>query len=224
MNLILTSDFPSSRTEAVVARIQACDAQARIAWIAPQASSRLLHWPRARLQFRACGFRNLEFVDAGVSRAEQRDLVGRFDAIYVSGGIPMLYRQRLAESGLGDQIRAFAATGRLIIAASGGMMQLTANVSLFRLLTVPLERVLAERAWFEALGLVDFEVLPHLNRHDQSLVDTVTRYAASIGREVIALDDGAAIVYDGTGVPTCFGRVVRHGREGGSDWISQQAP
>lgn len=211
MNLILTSDFPSSLNADLVARLPAWGRGARVAWIAPAPSSRLIHFPRARWRFRSIGIRNLEFVDAGAPGPEQGELTN-FDAIYLSGGDPIRFRRRLADSGLGDQIREFAGTGRPVIAASGGAMQLTGNVSLYRLLSVPLARVVSERDSFQALGLAEFEILPHLNRHDHRFLDLVSRYSAAVDPDVIALEDGAAILCSGTAVPQCIGRAVCYRR------------
>jgi peptidase E len=210
VDLILTSDFPSSLSPEVIARLHACGARARVASIAPGASSRLVHLPLARRRFRSCGVIHLEFVDAGAPRPELHDLAERFDAIYLSGGNPLLFRQRLEDSGLGEQVRAFAATDRPVIAASGGAMQLTPNVSLYRLLSASPERVLSERASFDALGLTSFEILPHLNRHDSSFLDLVARYSERLDRDVIALADGAAVVCRDGRVSQCIGRVVRY--------------
>ena len=76
-------------------------------------------------------------------------------------------------------------------------MQLTANLSVYRLLSVPLERVVSEHASFGALRLADLEILPHLDRHEPSFVELVRRYSAAIGHDVVGLADGAAVVCDG---------------------------
>lgn len=212
MTVILTSDFPASPNAEVVTRLQACGAKARVAWIAPSPASRLTHFPLARWRFRSFGITNLEFVDAGAPPPEQQDPAGRFDAIYLSGGDPLVFRERLERSGLARQIRAFALSGRPVIAASGGAMQLTANVSVYRLLSCPLERVVSEHASFGALGLAGFEILPHLDRHAPSFVELVRRYSAAIGHDVVAMADGAAVVCDDSEARHCSGQVVSYRR------------
>ena len=74
-------------------------------------------------------------------------------------------------------------------------MQLTKNVSLFRLLTETLDEVFANRGEYEALGVVGYEILPHLNRFEPSFVETVRRYSERVPHDVIALADGAAVLH-----------------------------
>jgi hypothetical protein len=52
------------------------------------------------------------------------------------------FRQNIIRAGLAPPLRQCLAAGRLILAASGGSMQLTRNVSLFRLVNEPLGAVL----------------------------------------------------------------------------------
>ena len=70
-------------------------------------------------------------------------------------------------------MREFLADGGLIVGASGGSMQLTKNVSLFRLLTESLEEVFANRDEYEGLGFAGYEILPHLNGLDILFLEAV---------------------------------------------------
>jgi peptidase E len=97
----------------------------------------------------------------------------------------------------------------LIVAASGGSMQLTKNVSLFRLLTVPLDEVSANRGEYEALGVVDYEILPHLNRFEPSFLETVRRYSKRVAHDVIGLTDGAAVLHRSSDDYWCVGQATR---------------
>jgi hypothetical protein len=88
-------------------------------------------------------------------------------------------------------------------------MQLTRNVSLYRLLVLPLEEVLAARGEYEALGAADCEVLPHLNRHDPPFLETVRRYSEHVPHDIVALADGAALLCSADGELRCAGAAVR---------------
>ena len=88
-------------------------------------------------------------------------------------------------------------------------MQLTRNVSLFRLLSTPLDRVLAERREFGALGVVDYEILPHMNRLGSPFLEKVRRYSEQIDHDVLGLADGAALVYKNSNDYLCVGQVTR---------------
>ncbi len=88
-------------------------------------------------------------------------------------------------------------------------MQLTKNVSLFRLLSAPLDEVSGDRAEHEALGFVDYELLPHLNRFEAPFLETVRRYSERVPHDIIALADGAAVLHSSSGDYRCVGRAAR---------------
>jgi peptidase E len=133
----------------------------------------------------------------------------QYDIIYLSGGDPIGFRRNIQRVGLPAQLRQYLASGRLIVGASGGSMQLTPNVSLFRLLTVPLDEVFANRGEYEALGVVGYEILPHLNKFESSFLETVRRYSERVAHDVIALADGAVVLHATANDYSCVGRAVR---------------
>lgn len=191
MNLILTSDFPSTINDAVVAHIRE-SACRNVAWVAPLASAARMHFPAAQRMFEAFGVGKLEFLALDEDHRQSEDLSG-FDAVYLTGGDPVAFRQNMLRSGFGNRLRRCIADGHLIIGASGGAMQLSMNVSLFRLLAGEIDDVVAVRQHFTGLGTVGFEFLPHLNRHDAAFMDKVVQYSRSLPCDVLALEDGAAL-------------------------------
>ncbi len=131
-----------------------------------------------------------------------------------SAGLPV----RRRSAGLSQQYSAkwacrtsqrFAAAGRLIVGASGGAMQLTRNVSLFRLLSATVDAVVANRDEFGGLGIVGCEILPHLDKHDASFLEKVRKYSELVLDEIVAVEDGGALVVDDCGDFKCFGTAVR---------------
>ena len=88
-------------------------------------------------------------------------------------------------------------------------MQLTRNVSLFRLLSASLEAVLEDRDDYAALGVVDYEILPHLNRFQSPFLETVRRYSEHVDHDVIGLADGAAVLHQGRDSYGCVGQATR---------------
>ena len=182
-----------------------------------------MRFPLAKRSFRSVGITGLERID--LTRDEVH-LLDRYDIVYLTGGDPLLFRDNLRRSGLGLRLREFVAAGRLVVGASGGAMQLTANVSLFRLLSESVEHVVTTRSDFEALGLVDFELLPHLNRHDEAFLEKVRRYSELVPNDIVALADGAALMSGDDGVWRCSGGGARfrHGlrseiNTGTLDWV-----
>jgi peptidase E len=167
-------------------------------------------FPAAQERFAAYGFSDLEYCDIDEEpNEEQLSNLDRYDVIYLTGGDPIGFRRNILRTELPARLRQHLAAGRLIVAASGGSTQLTKNVSLFRLLTVPFDEVLAERGEYEALGIVEYEILPHLNRLEPSFLDLVRRYSERVAHDVIALADGAVLLYTHSNSYKCLGRVVR---------------
>jgi peptidase E len=207
--LILTSDFPSTASEAVLAWLRQLERPPVVAWIPPLSALGQARFPAAQAAFRSLGIDTIEFCDIDEAPDEQQlSRLERYDAVYLTGGDPLLFQRQLQRRGVADRLRSYLDSGRTIIAASGGAMQFGRNVSLYRLMHTPLETVLAERKEYEGLGLADCELLPHLNRLEASFVSQVQRYSEQIEGEIVALDDGAAAVYGGGGLRRYLGRVV----------------
>jgi dipeptidase E len=164
----------------------------------------------AQKLFASYGFSDLEYCDIDEElNEEQLDGLDQYDVIYLTGGDPLGFRRNMLRARLPERLRKCLAAGRLIVGASGGAMQLTRNVSLFRLLTVPLDEVLASRDEYEALGIVEYEILPHLNRFEASFLEKVRRYSEVEAHEVIGLGDGAALLHTNGDDYRCVGQAIR---------------
>jgi len=210
LNLALTSDFPSTANQAVIDRIRGSAPSPRVAWIPPLTGMGRERFPAARQQFESYGFPALEYCDIDEEPNEgQLARLDQYDVIYMTGGDPIAFRRNILRAGLPRRLREYLTAGRLIVAASGGSMQLTMNVSLFRLLTEAFDEVVATRGEYEALGVVGYELLPHLNRFEPSFVETVRRYSERVPHDVIALADGAALVHASGDEYQPIGQVVR---------------
>ena len=211
MNLALSSDFPSTANPELVARMRALGRNPRIAWLDPGGQAARLHFLLAKVTFLAHGFTYLERL---ARDADQDDtclgMLDGYDVVYLSGGDPIAFRHNLRRSGFDVALRGFATRGRLIIGASGGAMQLTRNVSLYRLLSASVDEVVSTHAEFDALGLVGYEILPHLNRHDPAFQDKVQRYSEQVPHDIVALADGAVAFCDDASDCRCFGHGVRY--------------
>jgi peptidase E len=211
MNLILTSDFPSTPNERVVARIRECARDPRIAWIPPYTDPAQPYFRDASQRFGSLGFTRLECVDIDEERDEvQIAYLHEFDVIYLCGGDPVRFRYNAIRSGLSGRLRQCIATNRLIVAASGGALLLTPNVSLFRLQHETLEDVLATHGRFNALGAVSYELLPHLHRWDAAFLAKVRGYSQGIEHDVVTLADGGAIFHAGDDSMESVGKVTRY--------------
>jgi peptidase E len=210
MNLALTSDFPSTPNPLVFDSIRRASPRPRIAWIPPFTTVGRERFPAARALFGVHGFADVEYCDIDEA-PDERQLahLDRYDVVYLTGGDPIGFRRNILRTGLAGPLRRSLAAGRLIVAASGGSMQLTRNVSLFRLLTASLDDVLAHHGEYEGLGLVGYEILPHLNRLNASFLENVRRYSEGVAHDVVALADGAAVLHAGGEGYTCAGEAAR---------------
>lgn len=211
VNLVLTSDFPLTASPTVVDSIRRTAAHPRIAWVPPFTIEGRKRFPAAREQFKLHGISNLEFCDIDEEPSEEQlaHLV-EYDVIYLTGGDPIGFRRNILRSGFAMRLRECISAGLLIVSASGGSMQLTRNVSLFRLQTESLEDVVAQRAEFEGLAVVDYEVLPHLNWFESPFLETVRRYSERVDCDIIALPDGAALLYSESDGYKCVGAAARY--------------
>jgi peptidase E len=209
MNIALTSDFPSTATQEIFDLLKNRHPNPRIAWIPPFTRGGREHFPVAQRIFAANGLTNLEYcdIDEDPNATQLAELA--YDIIYLTGGDPIGFRHNIQRTGLSARLLQRLAAGCPFVAASGGSMQLTKNVSLFRLLGASLEDVIATRSAYEALGVVAYEILPHLNRLEPSFLELVRRYSERVGHDVIALSDGAALLYANSDSYKCLGRVVR---------------
>jgi peptidase E len=209
MNVILTSDFPSSAPPNVVDRIRAVGQHPRIAWIPPDTDGGEQHFYDACRRFAALGFDRLEYCDID-RRKDDVELayLHEFDVVYLSGGDPLRFRFNMLRAGLGGRLRQCLGAGRLIVAASGGALLLTPNVSLFRLESESVDDVLATRSRFDALAAVPYEFLPHVNRLDRAMLEKVSRYCERVDNDVIGVADGGALVHSAAAVEQ-VGEIVR---------------
>jgi peptidase E len=157
--------------------------------------------------------RDLEYCDIDEEPNEsQLAVLDEYDVVYLTGDDPVVFRRNIRQHGLAERLRACLRAGRLLVAASGGAMQLTKNVSLFRLLSATVDDVVGAHAGHDGLSMVGYEMLPHLNRLDASFLEKVRRYSELLPHDVVALEDGAAMIHAGAGSLRCSGRGVRFRR------------
>lgn len=192
MNLLLMSNVPAEGNSELSRLLQSKLVGASVLLIPPSLEDRhRLEVTSATM--RAYGARTVASLDLqaekqSVSRVDQADVV------MLTGGDPLLFSKNLRESGIDRSIVKRIDRGAPVFAASGGAMQLTPNVSIFRLRELETGPVLEERRDHAALGVVDFEILPHSNRADPTLFDRVRRYAQRTNVDLVLLADGAALV------------------------------
>jgi peptidase E len=215
MNLMLTSDLPSTECPVVFDRMRDVLSRPRIAWIPPFTDVSRARFLSAQKQFRRFGFDDLEYYDIDEQANEaQLSQLEQYDIVYLSGGDPIRFRANILRTGLSVQLRRCLDKGRLLVGASGGSLQLTKNISLFRLQTATVDEVFADRNEYEALGFVRYELLPHLNWFDEEFLEKVREYSQRIEHDIVALHDGAAVLHRNFDDYHCVGKAARF-RNGG---------
>ena len=209
MNLILTSDFPSTGNAVVLARMRSGGTNPRIAWIPPGTDAGGERFRRAQEQFAWYGFDRLDYCGIEAEADEHRlAQLDQYDILYLSGGDPIRFRRTMLHTGLSEQVRQCLAAGRLVVAASGGSLQLTQNVSLFRLQGAGIDDVVARRSEDQALSVVAYELLPHLNRCEPAFLDKVRQYSERVDCDIVALADGAAVLHNSRDDYHCVGQAA----------------
>jgi peptidase E len=185
----------------------------RIAWIPPCTDADGARFDEARTRFGALGFDDLECVDIDVDRDDvQIAYLHEFDIVYLSGGDAVRFRYNAIRAGLLGRLRQRLAAGGLIVAASGGSMLLTPNVSLFRLQAEPVADVVATRERYGAVGAVPYELLPHANRFDAAFMAKVEEYSCHVDHDIVALDDAGALIHSSPDAFSPVGRIRRYRR------------
>jgi hypothetical protein len=186
LRVVLTSNFPRAGNEAVAAIVHRECADGGWAWLSPRAGAH--RFEDARRELASYGLGDVVALSSGLADSSA---AGR--ALILSGGEPIGYREEVLQAQAHRWWPQRAPSSGLVVAASGGAMLLTLNVSSFRLLTCNVETVVNERDAYPALEWVPFEVLPHANRQTPSFVEKVARYAAPTGARVWCHPDGAAV-------------------------------
>lgn len=210
MKLILTSDLPLTGHDRAFAWMRATTVRPRIAWIPPFADRDRTRFTQARTRFAAYGFDALEYcdIDEQINRLQLSQLAD-YDIVYLSGGDPIRFRGNLLRTGLAARLQECLTAGRLIVGASGGSMQFTQNVSLFRLVNTPVDNVIADHAEYDAMGLVSYEILPHVNKCEPTFLEQVRRYSERVAHDIIGLADGVAVLHASQSDYQCVGQVQR---------------
>jgi dipeptidase E len=174
--------------------------QQRIGYVASSNLDRR-YYEQTRLYYaEAAGGELSAYVDPSSEDGEWRDVL-RCDAIHLSSGNTFGFASWLSQDRR-EALRAFAASGRLLIGESAGAILLTPSVEIAALCGD--ERVVDGDV--SGLGLVEFGFWPHYVGGAERRVDAGSRRLLD-GR-VMACPDGGAVIVGGSLVEV-FGDVVR---------------
>ncbi len=126
------------------------------------------------------------------------------DAIHLSGGNTFYFLHWLQERQLLAPLREYVAKGGVLIGVSAGAMLMTPNITSASYSDdIPLSDTRDDNA----LGLVDFAFVPHLDEVNPDLVP-LKRLSREQSIVVYGSTDSGGIVVDGDRVE-CIGKVIR---------------
>jgi hypothetical protein len=96
MNLVLTSDLPSTPNEMVFDLMRRNRIPSKIAWIPPITDLGRKRFSSAQAQFESHGVVGLEYCDIDEEpNEEQLNHLDQYDVIYLSGGDPIALRRNI---------------------------------------------------------------------------------------------------------------------------------
>ena len=106
MNVILTSDFPSSAAPEVVERLKAPGARPAHCVDCPRHERWLGAFALAQARFAEFGIEHLEYCDIDQEPDDvQLAYLHEFDVVYLSGGDPVRFRYNMLRTGAGGRLR-----------------------------------------------------------------------------------------------------------------------
>jgi dipeptidase E len=116
----------------------------------------------------------------------------KYDAIHLSGGNTFYFLHLLRKRGLIDSLRAYVKDGGILIGISAGSIIMTNDISVAGLGEETDENIIGIEDK-SALGLVNFEFLPHWDGSVEYL-DLLKKYAKARNTMVYCCKDGDGIV------------------------------
>jgi dipeptidase E len=127
------------------------------------------------------------------------------DIVYLAGGNTFYFLKHLREAGLLPELRRFARNGGVIAGLSAGAHILTPNIELAGAPGLDPDRNAVRLKDLKALGLVNFEFLPHFEPNAKQIA-ALERYSRKTTRAVYACSDGGGLIIENKKI-TVLGQV-----------------
>ncbi|WP_409253957.1 Type 1 glutamine amidotransferase-like domain-containing protein [Bacillus sp. SCS-153A] len=168
-----------------------------IAYIPCEGDRDRSHYRKQLGYYQKYGLNNLLFFDITEEYDEELlEAVKKSDAIHLSGGNPLIFRENLIRNGLHSFLIDYYHAGGTLIGVSGGAVQSGLSASLFDVFTNGLSNARQRFTQQDTLQLTPFEFLPHYNRWTASFKRSVEEFTELTGKVVYAADDGDGIVIE----------------------------
>jgi dipeptidase E len=196
--IVLYSDQGSQNNERLNASLLSLVEQpnARIGYIPSCGDKERKYFQENCKYYQKLGFRDFFFFDLDDEFDPSKvDELLACHMIHLSAGDPLYFNKNIKRRNFGDKLRYFADQGGILVGVSGGSLQLTRTVALYKSFMEGLENVThGDYLEYSGLNLVDFEFLPHYNRWNTDFINTVKAYSAKFACLIYACRDGDGIV------------------------------
>ena len=130
------------------------------------------------------------------------------DVIHLSAGNPIYFLNNIKRRRFELILQKYVQNGGLLIGVSGGAVQIGRSAGLYKVFIDHLDSAISNIKEFDALGLVDFEILPHYNRWDEDYKKDVKEYSKKLRTIIYALHDGDGIIVNGDSIEF-IGNVIK---------------
>jgi len=154
---------------------------------------------RIKARYRKFGFKKFRyFAPDSDFLVREMNAALKSDVIYLAGGNTYYFLKHLRESGLLKRLRRFVERGGVLAGLSAGAIIMTKDIRMAGY--PPHEADINEVRLknLKALGLVDFEFLPHYSNSKLSS-DAMIRYSKRQNRHpIFACPDGSGIIVEGS--------------------------
>ncbi|MEG0308357.1 MAG: Type 1 glutamine amidotransferase-like domain-containing protein [Clostridium sp.] len=161
--------------------------------------------------YNALGIENIEYFDLDLEYDENRvnDIL-KFDAIHLSGGNSFYFLYLLKKRGLIELLKSYVKNGGILIGISAGSILTCKTIEIAGYGDGCDENIIGIEDK-SALGLVDFEFMPHWDGTVEVL-NSVKNYSKIKSTVVYVCKDGDGIIVDGDSIKL-IGDVVKIGED-----------
>ena len=160
----------------------------------------LYYFNRIKKQYRKFGFRKFRYfaADSDFLVREMRDAL-KSDVIYLAGGNTFYFLKHIQDSGFMERLRRFVRRGGILAGLSAGAIIMTPHIVLAGYPPHEGDENEVRLKDLRALGLVQFEFLPHFSNSAKTNA-AMLKYSRKSKYPVVACPDGSGVVVNGEGL------------------------
>ena len=151
--------------------------------------------------YKDLGITNLRYFDLDKECDETKiNEVFDCDAIHLSGGNTFYFLYLLRKRNFIEKLRTYVHNGGVLIGISAGSILMTKTIALSGLGEDVDDNFIGIQD-LSALGLVEFEFMPHLgDRKNHNALKQIEEYAKSKNTSVYCCENGSGVVVDGDSI------------------------